>query len=155
MAVWWVLSMLYFFVQVLSTTLYPDLGCDTSSVWNFCACSSDVISWGNKWWHHESAGVFLSLHVREPKTVLDSGFHAVDSGIQVLNASLCQWNLDSRFQLLVGFRIPWAVCRILKPRILDSTSKMLNIRINFLDSKSGFPYVEQFLGYLLVLCFLC
>ena len=28
---------------------------------------------------------------------------------------------------------------------------MLNIRINFLDSKSGFPYVERFLGYLLVL----
>ena len=52
--------------------------------------------------------VFLLLHVREPKTVLDSGFHAVDSGIQVLNlnASPCQWNLDSRFQLSVGFRIP-------------------------------------------------
>ena len=50
--------------------------------------------------------VFLLLHVREHKTVLDSGFHAVDSGIQVLNASFCRWNLDSRFQLLVGFRIP-------------------------------------------------
>ena len=108
--------------------------------------------------HGETSGgimkvlvVFLLLHVREPKTVLDSGFHAVDSGIQVLNASLCQWNLDSRFQLLVGFRIPWDVFRILKPRIPDSTSKILNIRINFLDSKSGFSYVEQFLGYLLVL----
>ena len=63
--------------------------------------------------HGETSGgimkvlvVFLLLHVREPKTVLDSGFHTVDSGIQVLNASLCQWNLDSRFQLLVGFRIP-------------------------------------------------
>ena len=77
--------MLYFFVQ--STTLYPDLGCDTSLVWNFCACSSDV----------KVLVVFLLLHVREPKTVLDSGFHAVDSGIQVLNASLCQWNLDSIF----------------------------------------------------------
>ena len=29
---------------------YPDLGSDTSSVWNFCARSSDVISWGNQWW---------------------------------------------------------------------------------------------------------
>ena len=63
--------------------------------------------------HGETSGgivkvlvVFLLLHVREPKTVLDSGFHAVDSGIQVLNARLCQWNLDSRFQLLVRFRIP-------------------------------------------------
>ena len=27
----------------------PDLGSDTSSVWIFCAHSSDVILWGNKW----------------------------------------------------------------------------------------------------------
>ena len=30
---------------------YPHLGSDISSVWNFCACFSDVISWGNRWWH--------------------------------------------------------------------------------------------------------
>ena len=47
----------------------------------------------------------LSLHVRESKTVLDSGFHTVDSGFQVLDPSLCQWNLESGFQLFVGFRI--------------------------------------------------
>ena len=64
--------------------------------------------------------------LRESKTILDSGFHSVDSGFQVLDSS--QWNLDSGFQLLVGFRIPWAVFRIPKPRIPDSTSK------NFLDS---------------------
>ena len=29
------------------------------------------------------SAVFLSLHIRESKTVLDSGFHAVDSGFQV------------------------------------------------------------------------
>ena len=39
-----------------------------------------------------------SSHVRESKTVLDSGFHAVDSGIQLL---------DSRsFSGELGFRIP-------------------------------------------------
>ena len=32
---------------------YPDLGSVVSSVWNFCARFSDVISWGNQWWHHE------------------------------------------------------------------------------------------------------
>ena len=48
--------------------------------------------------------VFLSLHVRESKTVLDSGFHTVDSGFQVLDSSVC--HLDSGFQSLVGFRIP-------------------------------------------------
>ena len=42
--------------------------------------------------------------LRESKTVLDSGFHTVDSGLQVIDSSLCQWNLDSGFQLLVGFR---------------------------------------------------
>ena len=29
---------------------HPDLGSDASSVWNFCARFSDVISWGNQWW---------------------------------------------------------------------------------------------------------
>ena len=32
---------------------HPDLDNDTSSVWNFCARSSDVISRGNQWWSHE------------------------------------------------------------------------------------------------------
>ena len=32
---------------------YPDLGSDTSSVWNFCACSPDVISQENHWWRRE------------------------------------------------------------------------------------------------------
>ena len=54
--------------------------------------------------------------VRKSKTVSDSGFLAVDSGFQVLDFSLCQWNLDSGFQSLVGFF--W----IPNPRISDSTS---------------------------------
>ena len=57
---------------------------------------------------------------RESKTVLDSGPHAVDCGFHVLDSSLCQWKLDSGFRSLVGFRIPWAVFWIPKPRILDS-----------------------------------
>ena len=57
-------------------------------------------------------------------TVLDFGFHEVDSGFQVLDSSICQWNLDSGFQSLVGFRNPWAVFRIPKPRIPESISKI-------------------------------
>ena len=57
-----------------------------------------------------------SPNVRESKTVLDSGFHAVDSGLTVLDFSLCQWNMDFGFQSLVGFRIPWAVFWIPKSR---------------------------------------
>ena len=55
----------------------------------------------------------LSPYVRESQTVLDSGFHVVDSGSQALDSSLGQLNLDSGFQSLVGFRIQ-------KPRIPDS-----------------------------------
>ena len=32
----------------------------------------------------------LSPHIRESKTILDSGFHAVDSGFQVLDSRICQ-----------------------------------------------------------------
>ena len=35
-----------------SEEYYPDLGSDTSSVWNFCSRFSDVISTGNQWWRH-------------------------------------------------------------------------------------------------------
>ena len=38
---------------------YPDLGSDASSVWNFWARFSDVISWGNRWWRPEMSFVFL------------------------------------------------------------------------------------------------
>lgn len=56
-----------------------------------------------------------SPHVRASTTVLESGF-------QVLDSNLCQWNLESGFQLLVGFRTPWAAFRIPKPRIPYSAS---------------------------------
>ena len=54
---------------------------------------------------------------------------------------LCQWNLDSGFQSLVGFRIPWAVFRIPKPRFA-STRKISRI------PESGFPYMGWILGAL-------
>ena len=65
-----------------------------------------------------------SPHVRETKTVLDSGFHAVDSGFQIS----CQWTLDSGFHRKwdsgfiglnsgfqsTGFQIPGTkICQIL------------------------------------------
>ena len=68
-----------------------------------------------------------------------SGFHVTDSGLQVLDSSLCQWNLDSQFQLLVGIRIIWAVLRTPKPRIPDFTRKF------FPDS--GFRYMVRYKGW--------
>ena len=43
--------------QVTNQKNYPDLVSDTSSVWNFCARSSDVISRENRWLR----GCFLKL----------------------------------------------------------------------------------------------
>ena len=90
--------------------------------------------WGGEWGGGRVAvRVFhwqdILPYVRESRTVLYSGFHTVDSGFQVLDSSICQWNLDSEFQLLVQFQIPWAVFRFPKPRIPDSMSKI------FLDSR--------------------
>ena len=44
---------------------YPDLGSDASSVWNFCARFSAVISGGNQCWRCEMKAVFFRLH--EPR----------------------------------------------------------------------------------------
>ena len=41
-----------------------------------------------------------------PLTVLDSKFHPVDSGFQVVDSSLRQWKLDSGYLSLVDFQIP-------------------------------------------------
>ena len=46
-----------------------------------------------------------------------------DSGFRVLDSSVCQWTFDFGLQPLLGFRIPWAVLWIPKPRIPDYTSK--------------------------------
>ena len=40
---------------------YHDLGSDASSVWNFCACFSDVISRENQWSRREMSAVFLGF----------------------------------------------------------------------------------------------
>jgi len=48
----------------------------------------------------------FSPHVRKSKIDLDSGFHAVDSGLQVLDSGFFfKWNLDSGFQSLMEFQI--------------------------------------------------
>ena len=56
------------------------------------------------------------------ETVLDSVFHSEDSRFHLLDSRFCQWNLDSGFQSLVGFWIPWAIFQIPRSRIPDPTS---------------------------------
>ena len=73
-----------------------------------CSVCGKESEWLSRYFENEplEPPIIASLHVGESKTVLDSGFYAVDSGFQELDCSHCQWNLDSVFQSLVGFRIP-------------------------------------------------
>ena len=59
------------------------------------------------------------------------GFWIPDSNYRI--PDLFQLNLDSGFQSLVGFRTPWAVFRVPRPRIPDSTCE------NFPDSGIWIP----------------
>ena len=82
----------------------------------------------------------VSPHVKR-KGVEDShgfwiprrGFRIPSTGFRIF----CQCSVDSRFQSLMGFRIPWSVFRIQKPRIPDSTSKISRIL------ESTFPYMGE------------
>ena len=85
-------------------------------------------------------GVKLRLRRRHgnPRQSVDSEFHAMDSGFQVLNFSLCQGNFDSGLQLLVRFQISRAVFRISQAKFFqspDPTSKNL--------PDFGLPYMER------------
>ena len=57
-----------------------------------------------------SENIIVSPHTRESKTVVDSGFQAVNSGFQMLDSSL---------SVELGFRIP-IVSRILDSKARDS-----------------------------------
>ena len=63
--------------------------------------------------HHINSDI--SPLVREPRTVLDSGFHVVDSGFKELDAGFFVSRIRIRIQIVIG--IP-------KPRISNSTRKI-------------------------------
>ena len=72
-------------------------------------------------------------------SILDSGFHTMDSRFQWLDSNLCQWKLDSGFLELYsgfqnpGFRIPQANF----PRFWIPQAKISCI------PESGFPYIRR------------
>ena len=83
--------------------------------------------------------------MRESKTVLDSGFHAIDSGFQVLKpvfVSLVSgtWILDSRFQSLVAIS---AFCELYSElRIPNSGFRILRAKFSWIPDSTG-----KFLGF--------
>ena len=74
-----------------------------------------------------------------PKTILDSGFHFMDSSPETAFRILFQWNLDYGFQSLVGFRIPQGAVYsgIQCPGFRIPPVKMPLI------PESGFPYMGR------------
>ena len=52
----------------------PKSGGDASSVWNFCARFSDVITRGNQSWRHEMSAVFSGYDYT--KLVEDTGYES-------------------------------------------------------------------------------
>ena len=65
---WWCITTQIWVVILISWSKFPirhsqskalpRSGLDTSSVRNACTCFSDVISQGNRWWHHKMSAVF-------------------------------------------------------------------------------------------------
>ena len=67
-------------IITLMTRHYPDLGSNTSSVWNFCARFSDVISRGNQYWRREMSAVFLGKLTIIPRARMGSGSESIAEG---------------------------------------------------------------------------
>lgn len=67
--------------------------------------------------------VHQSSRVRESKTVMKSGFQDVDSRFNVMDSRLSASVLGFRITIIAEFRIFWAVFRMPKPRIPETTSK--------------------------------
>jgi len=89
----------------------------------------------------------LRVPVAQCKGIQDTfGFWIPRRGFQIPGTRfwiLSQWDLDSGFQSLKGFRIPWVVFRIPKSRIPDPTNK------NFLDSGISISLHEATPGFLI------
>ena len=84
----------------------------------------------------------ISPHVRKSKTVLDSGFHAVDSRFQVLDSSLFLVELGFWIPIFSGIPdslscIPGSQAKL--PRV---PARILQAKISR-NTESGFPYGGQ------------
>ena len=66
----------------------------------------------------------ISPHIRESRAVLNSGFHAVDSGFRIPGTL---FHIFFSGTWIPGFWIRTALFRIPRPRILDSQAKISRI----------------------------
>ena len=103
----------------------------TGSDNNNSLCPASKVSNHNIWFFATCKRIQDSLGFRTPRR----GFRIPSTGFWIL----CQGNLDPRFQLLVGFWIPYAGFRFPEPRIPDFTSKSLQIPDSSSKKVSRFP----------------
>ena len=75
----------------------------------------------------------LTSHLRVSQTVLDSGYHVMDSGFEEVNPNSSSMELGFRIPIVGGIPDSLSCIWIPKPRIPDSTSQ------NFPNSGSRFP----------------
>ena len=83
----WVVLLIGKGTFLANQALYPDLGSVTSSVWNFCAFFSDVISWESQWWHLKILGCLLRLQTestKRKKTARNFGLECIYQASNVL-----------------------------------------------------------------------
>ena len=99
-----------------------------------------VLSWcsfNKSWGIARCKGIQDSLGFRIPR----NGFRILGSGFRILG----QWNLDSGFQSLEGFQIPWDVYSVFQSlglRIIQQKSagfRILQAKISLVP-ESGIPY---------------
>ena len=64
-------------------------------------------------------------HVRDPRTVLDSGFHAVNSRFQVLDPDCLSVEPGFKIATVGGFPDYWSCIQDVKVQNPDSTSKKI------------------------------
>ena len=108
---------------------YPDLVNDTSSVWNFCARSSDVILRGNKWWLRNVTSFLRLVHI----------FLLVSHSIFVPNRTISQ-NTSWDYSLLYLSDF----CHDLHKKLKDWMILLVRVNWNaWLDGDKTFDIVEQ------------
>ena len=83
---WWRITIQIWVVLLIGWSKFPmwfGQSEATSSVWNFCAHFSDVVSRGNQWWYHKVLAVFsgcstamLAILTWELQVIIIEGLYA-------------------------------------------------------------------------------
>ena len=91
----------------------------------------------------------VSSHVSYFVTLLESGFHAVDFGLQVLDSGFLDSRAYCRFQSLLGFRIPNSLRLNTGYHAKPPRAKIPGIRSGFHEQKFPRIWNLDYLNFLI------